>query len=187
MQLQLHSSGGSVTFGNFLRQGYRPNAILHSPLHSWLSFWPWLPIRGEFHPSPPKGNVPLGLPFWFRARKRKERDGLLSEFAAEAIHTVTIYRDSVAQPKPATGAILSRLLSLLQFSSSWPPRTSGKKSNVKNRASSPQFLHLHRNSPVESFPMTSQQSSWVLCLATSSMVYSFSALGAMVCLFACCW
>ena len=43
----------------------------------------------------------------------------------------------------------------------------------------PRFL-LAKNSPVESFPMTSQQSSWVLCLETSSMVYSLGAMVAAV-------
>lgn len=39
---------------------------------------------------------------------------------------------------------------------------------------------LLRCLPVASLPITSQQSSAVLCLATSSDVYSFSGAGAMV-------
>ena len=113
---------------------------------------------------------------------------MLSRFAAKAIHNVRTYRDSVAQPNPSTGVIL--------ISPPLPPpvvfflaTTYDEKSNVKKGLVPPVSPPVggKRNSPVESFPMTSQQSSWVLCLATSSMVYSFSALGAMVCLLAVGW
>lgn len=43
----------------------------------------------------------------------------------------------------------------------------------------PHVIH-HLHSPVFSFPMMSQQSSAVLCLATSASVNSFSGTGDMV-------
>ena len=64
----------------------------------------------------------------------------------------------------------------LSLGPSAPPRTQKNAIPAPSRLF-PRFWLAAKNSPVESFPMTSQQSSWVLCLETSSMVYS---LGAMV-------